>query len=406
MVDRPHVFIRDANRVIVGELPQWRSIDLEIGYNAAGKWTVVARDEQAALSKLVKGGGLAIRWDENITVAGRMEERPRDRKASPDQDSGAGTRTLTGSDGLAVIANELLFPFPTGTTFLTACQGAAYDVRNAPAETVIKGFVSANVGVDRPSWRNDGITGLDLLTVATDQGRGQTVKYSARFEPALDVLRILALNYQPAGTPPLGFVLSVTEDPNTGQLIFETTPQRDLTATAVYSWAAGNLTETSWNEAAPTVTHAVVGGSGDLTARVFQLVKDTQAAQDWRQPVWQFVDDSSTSDTTEMTQSGQDTLNQGQRSGLLSATCVDTPKLRFGEHVQIGDLVTVEVEPGVGYQGTVSKANLHAESSGARTVSLTVSPYGVTGDTTNDALVLYKRVDALERTLAKFLASR
>lgn len=405
-MDDPHVFIRDPDRVIVGELPQWRSIDLEIGYNAVGPWSVVAVDGQPALSKLVKGGGFAIRWDENITVSGRMESNPRARKAGADADSGPGTRTITGSDNLKVIANELLFPNPAGTTFLTACQGAAYDVRNAPAETVIKGFVDANIGVGRPAWRNDGITGLDLLTVTPDQARGQTVKYSARLENAMDVLRILALNYQPASSPPLGFVLTVDEDPDTGQLLFDTVPQRDLTKTAVYSWAAGNLTDTSWSEAAATATHVVVGGSGDLTARVFELVKDTTAAADWRQPVWVFDDDSGTADTTELTQSGQDTLNQGQRTGLLSATCVDTPELRFGEHVLIGDLVTVEVAPGVAFGGTVAKANLHAESTGARTVTLTVSPFGVTGDQTNDALVIYKRVAALERKLAKFLASK
>lgn len=405
-MDGPHVFIRDPNRAIVGELPAWKSIDLEIGYNAVGPWSVVAVDGQSALEKVVKGGGLAVRWDDNITVSGRMESNPQARKAGADADSAPGTRTLSGSDNLKVIANELLFPNPAGTAFLTACQGAAYDVRNAAAETVIKGYVDANIGVGRPAWRNDGITGLDLLTVASDQARGQTVKYSARFENAMDVLRVLALNYQPAGTPPLGFVLSVVEDPDAGQLIFDTVPQRDLTATAVYSWAAGNLTETSWSESAATATHVVVGGSGDLTARQFQLVKDTAAASDWKQPVWVFDDDSGSSDTTELTQSGQDTLNQGQRSGLLSATCVDTPKLRFGEHVLIGDLVTVEVAPGVAFQGTVSKANLHAESNGTRTVTLTVSPFGVTGDQTNDSLVIYKRVAALERKLAKYLASR
>lgn len=400
----PRVYVRGKDKVIRGQVT-WETLHVEWQHNAVTPWSFSAQDRPALEEMVERGGGAVIAWDDNLTFSGRFEENGPRSWAASGEDAGVGTRTLAGSDDLKNIANTLLLPKPAGTTFSDACKGQEYDVRSGPAETVIKGFVQANCGTGRPSWRNDGITGLDLLTVAADQGRGLAQKFSARMSDSMSTLRLLA-KYYALGPPALGFTMNVVEDPDTGQLVFETTPQRDLTATAVFSERMGNLTDASWTESAATSTHAIVGGSGAGTARTFILVKDTVAATDWRQIVESFVDQRDTTDSTELQNAGQQQLDSGRVTGLLSATCVDTPRLRFGQHFTLGDLVTVEVRPGVSFQGTVTKAVLDATSSGQKSVTLTVSPFGVTGDDTNDSLVIYKKIADLEKQLQKLQAAQ
>lgn len=400
----PKAHVRGADKQVRGPVT-WETLDVELSLNAVTPWSFTAQDTARLDVMVEKGGGAIIDWDDNIRVSGRFEELgPRDKESSG-ENAGPGTRTLAGSDDMKIIANEVLFPSPGGVSFTAAATGAEYDVREGPAETVIKGYVAANCGTARPAWRNDGIPDLDLITVAPDQARGLTQKFSARMSESMPTLRLLA-KYHAAGPPATGFVMTVVEDPGTGQLVFETTPQRDLTAEAVFAERMGNLTKVSWQEGAPTFTHAIVGGSGAGTARTFRLVKDTAAAAEWRQPVWGFVDQRDSTDATELEQAGQEPIDSGKGTGLLSATCVDTARLRFGRDFGLGDLVTVEVRPGLAFPGTVTTAKLHADSSGARTVELTILPFGMTGDQTNDNLVLLQKVADLEQRLARLLATQ
>lgn len=356
-------YLRGPDLSRVGEIRGWSSLTIKLVWNGVGSWTLegpasglIERLGQPGYGLIVVDPrGVPLLSPDGVVIAGDVEDNgPRVWSADNAEEAFPGKLTLVGGDDLAVVADELAFPDPLNAV---PNQTADYDKRTGPAETVIKGYVSANVGTTRAAARGDSSAPtVRTVTVAADQGRGSTVSYSARFDPLLDVIRTCAT----ASTPKLGVRVQYTAS----GLLFDIYTPQDRSSYIRFSRSRRNLRGYSVQRSMPTVTHVVVGGGGEGVNRLFVERKDSSAAAEWFRVVRTFVDQRQTEDTAELEAAGDEELQRGRRSGVLSATAVDTPRMRFGEHFCLGDLVTVELENGISITDRVTAAIIRVTEEG------------------------------------------
>lgn len=358
-------YVRAPDLSIAGELRGWTSLTVTLRYNGVSSWTLEG-PAAGLMERLGQPGyglvvvdtrGVPMVSPRNVLISGDVEDTgPREWAADSSEAAYPGRLTLVGGDDLAIVADELAFPDPGSAV---ANQGSDYDKRAGAAETVIKGYVAANVGHGRASARGDSSApNARTVAVATDQGRGSTVSYSARFDPLLDVVRSCAA----ASSPQLG--VRVEHDVAAGDLVFDVYTPQDRSATVRFSRGRRNLRGYSVQRSMPTATHVVVGGGGEGIDRLFIERKDSAAAAEWYRVVRVFVDQRQTEDVAELEAAGDEELQRGRRSGALSATAVDTPSLRFGRDFGLGDWVAVELEHGVEIVDRVTAVTIRVDENG------------------------------------------
>lgn len=360
------VIARGSNLERLGYVP-WRRLAITLRDLAVSTWSITITPHPNVVDKLVPGNGVIVLRDGEQILSGPVEDDgPRIRSADDEESTGPGLLTVGGGSDLAIVAGELAIPDPTQP--INMQTAVAYDMRSGAAETVIKGYVGDNVGVGRPIWRND-VTGQRLVTIAADQLRGTTVSYSARFDPLMDIIRRIS---EVGG----GLRPRVTQSGT--DLVFDVYEPVDRSGSVRFAWDIGNLHEVSWTRSAPTTTHVVVAGQGEGTARTFVERKDIPAAEQWRIVTRTFVDQRQTGDTAELEEAGDEALAEGGREGVLSATAVETAKVRFGRDFGLGDQVRVEPELDVSFVDVVDEVRIEADAdSGRENVHITLgTPQG------------------------------
>lgn len=359
----------------------WRQVEARVMFNQVGAFTVDLQATPRHRQAFVPGRAVEIVRDSATFLAGVVEDIVVERDSEVDG-TGPGRLSVTGADFLKIVESELAYPDPTQPT--SAQTSWFTDDRSGALETVIKAYVSANVGVGRPSWRND-TAGQWLVTVPTSLGRGPAVSYKARMDPLLELIRKLTV----ADTPEMG----VRVTPDSGALVFDVYEPADKTGTCRFSWSRGNLRRIQWGRSAPTVTHVVVAGSGTGVARNLRERKNTASAAEWRVVTRTFVDERGTAVASELDQAADTELARGRRSAALAAEIVETGQVRYGDAFGLGDRVRVEVDDGVSYVDVVTSVALAADTdSGEEAVTITVG-----AETEPDDLALYQRVRDIDR---------
>lgn len=287
------------------------------------------------------------------------------------------TITLTVEDDWRVLTRTLAWPNPTGP--ITA-QGAAtaYDRKSGPAESVLKHFAGRNfTRLARP------------VTVAPDLGRGGTIDVQARMHPLSDRL-------YPA-VDQAGIGVSVRQV-GSGLVLdcYAPTVRR-----RVLSEDSGALTGWEWSTTAPGCTRVVVGGAGEGTAREFLHVVNADLEGEWRDVVEEFRDARDVGgDTTDsegntvpmppaeaeamLRARGLERLTEAAPTSGLSLTLAEAAGFRYGQHVRVGDTLTVRVGPGVTVTDILREASLTYADGG-----LEVTP--VVGTRTDDPDVTLRR---------------
>ncbi|MFE9642355.1 hypothetical protein ACFYOC_25365 [Nocardiopsis alba] len=380
MIRELEIYSRDPDLRRRGPLP-WETASITLSHLAVSSWSLTM--DATARDRVAPGWGIIVTLDRTPILTGPVEDPERERTSA----SSPGTVSVSGSDDLAVVAAMLAWPGPGASLGL---QGTS-DRRSGPAETVIKGYVGANIGTGRAATRRDpAAPGAREVTVAPDLGRGSDVEFTARFDPLMDIIRACHG----------GLGVSVTQQG--GALVFDTWEVEDRPS-AVFSHELGNLRSVRWRDAMPEATHAIVGGPGEGSARDLRIRSDPAAAQAWRMTTETFVDERSEENSRALDRAGDQALADTRRAGIIEATLADTPRLRFGHGYGLGDRVTIHPEPGVAYTDQITSVTIDANRKDG---SLTITPavgWGSGGlyETRQDREIaqLRRAVGALERSL-------
>lgn len=234
-------------------------------------------------------------------------------------------------DDFRILSSLLGWPVPGSA--ITAQSGAEYDVRTGPAETVLKGFVSANLARVAAALPH-------TITVAASAGRGTTITVQSRMHPLAD--RLFPVVDQ-AG---IGVTVRQTL---TGLEVDCYTPS---TFPLLLSQDGGTLTSLEWTLTPPSVSRVVVGFDGDAAARVFRQYVNTAAEAAYGVVCESFVDarDLQAADPNFEALAaarGAEALAAGAATAGLSLKLAETAVFRYGgAGVHVGDLLTVELAPG------------------------------------------------------------
>ncbi len=371
---------RDGDLILVGPMT-WSKVDLTARYNAVGSWSVTlpATPQNYALAD-ISDLGVVIDWNGVYRFSGYMETWNPSKSVD---DTGKVTETITisGADDLGLIANRDARPAPASAW--SAQTVSSSDAKTDKLETVIKYFVNRNAGPAALAGRR-----APHLTIATDLARGGTVSFTARFGDGIDLALMNIIRLLVASGGPMGvFVTQVGSD-----LVFDCYEPRDLTSTAWFSVSLGNLRSVTLTDTTPTATNALVRGS-----TTFIEVTSADSANPWRYAE-SIVDQSSSTDSTEMTQAGTDAIAQGAGAAQLQIATVDLPKLAFGTDYGLGDMVTVEIRDGVTYPDIISAVQLVVDATGGAYTEAVTPTVGAAGsDSASDATATAKLAAEVRR---------
>jgi len=387
------VEILDANLVRQGVI-QFATITAQLYYNAVGSWSMTVPYSDF-LWKIMMAGDffVNINWRGLFSFGGKCEQ-PGYSDSIPGSTGSSVPGpyiTLSGADYLALIANRIVYPTPANAWSAQTAAGTD-PVSNVPLETAIKHYVNNNVGPAAIASRR-----IAPLSIATDQGRGSNISYTAKFVQGgnlnlMDVIR--ALIAQAGSGNAMG--VSVARQASTHSLLFDCYVPRNLSGKAWFSRDLGNLTAISFSLTDPTCTDALVQGSGT------NFIQRTASNKTQYNQTEQFIDSSSETDTNNLNSTAQQAILSGAAGPTLSATLADTPYLTFGRDYGLGDIVTIEVRPGNTYSDVITGVTLTADPSQTPMISAVPTVGQNANATATDQSIigqLTKRIRTLERRL-------
>lgn len=333
---------------------------------------VLSADDPKAARLAASGTRVIVRYRDEYVLGGPV------RLESSEGAGPSRTRTFQITDDFRILTDTLGWQVPGSA--ITAQSAAEFDVRSGPAETVLKGFLSANLARFASALPCP-------ITIAPDLGRGDTITVQARMQPLAD--RLFPLVDQ-AG---IGVTVRQTL---TGLVVdcYEPT-----TWPLLLSEDGGTLTAADWTRTPPSVTRVVVQGPGDGTARIHRLYIDTAAEAEHGIVIERAVDarDIKADDPNLealMAARGAEALAAGAATAGLAVKLAETDTFRYGGNgVHVGDRLTVELMPGV---TPITDVLRSATLSWSADKGSTVTP--VVGDHTDDpTTTLVRALSALAR---------
>lgn len=375
------LWVRDPNRELVAPIDQFTSATFRQQFNDLGAWIVkgIPMGSQAATA-LVPGAGIIAVRDDTVVMTGPLLFPTLDWS-----DKGYVLDASGASDDMALWA-RLCFPAAPSLNL-----NAAYsDDRSGVAETVMRAYVDNNAGPSAAAIRR-----WAGLTLETDLARGSAVSYSARLDTLGDVLAQLAL----VGGG-LGFRVTQTVDGT--PLHFQVYEPTDATLTARFDPGLGNIKHSTYGRKAAGLNHVVVGGGGEGTLRTFVEVDNPASQTEWGFRIEGFKDQRQTTDTTELTQAGQEELDTKGEQSNLTVEVINTEAVAYGTSYVLGDLVTVVVD-GVGVMDTVRSIDFELTDKG-ETITPTVGTPGAVEAGTSEGQavdVLLARMRTMARNLSR-----
>lgn len=310
----------------IGLVSGFREFKLVDRVSTPGSWRLVVPAEHRLIAALTAGpvtvalqlsldGGRTWR----TTASGPILKRRRARSTD-----GNAVVELLGATDLYWLRTRLAYPQPA--TLAPPFNVDAYDIRTGPAETVIKGYVTANVST---AAANAGRR-VPGFTVAASTGRGATVTGAGRWQPVGELVAALAEQ---------GGVGLTCRD-----RVFDVSVPRDLSSSGVtFSVARRNLAAWEWEDAAPSVNHEVVAGGGQGTARVIVEQEDASSVVDWWR-VEAFRDRRDTSVVGDLTAQAVADIAAGVSPAGVSADLIDTAGAMWEVDYRLGDRVRVDVD--------------------------------------------------------------
>jgi len=336
----------DSTMAKQGQLGSYTSARFVPSHNEVGAWTIGLRLGDTEMVNLLAKSKRRIKvtYRGNFLMSGPVVGVRRTRTGQ------ANEIEVRGLDDLVWLVRRLAYANPAGVIpadGVVFSQTTEYDTRSGDAETVIKGFVTANAVTRFPVPR---------LAVATNLNRGATTKQAARFDPLFDI----AVKAANAGG--LGIQIRQIGAPG-AELVFDV--YQPQTQAVRLSEKLGNLQAWEYVFEAPAATRVLVAGRGDGVAR--KLVKQTLASSetDWEANE-QFVDARDLELDADLAPRGQEFLAENAPSAGFSIVPNDTVAMAFGTNYGPGDRVVVEVADGVTVTDVVKRATITHDTSGLK----------------------------------------
>jgi len=327
-IDDLTVEVRDKTLTRVGRLLGTDLVGAEfvLRHNDVGTWKVFLHASSAMADLLrTPGFGLIVTGPNGVIMSGPTASTV----LNQTEDDPDGTWTITGFDDSIILADRLAYPTPASAD--VTAQTTAQDIRDDVAETVIKGYVDANL-VSGPSIRQ-----VANLTVATDNGRGSNVYGVARFETLQELLHGLA---QTGG---IGYRIEQEDS----SLVFDVYEPVDRSALVRLDIDNGRLSSADYQYEAPLITRAIVAGAGEQEERLFYegtLTQSTDAETLWGRRIERLVDARTTQATDEFEQEADEALiDDGKTRVALTVTPTDNVTMLYGQDWGLGDTITVTV---------------------------------------------------------------
>lgn len=237
------------------------------------------------------------------------------------------TLTMTGISDDQLLATEQAYIDPTIDVSSTVFTGytSTHDIRTGPAETVLLGYIAANIGPAAGIVRRR----YSFLDVPASLGRGSTLTWRARFDNLLEQSQSIAT------IGGIGFRLAQTNNNKVGVEIWIPAVRDE----AMFSVRNGTVSRAELTGRSRTVDQAIVAGGGEGVNRVYFRVGTTSGV---RRRVT-LLDQRQSVDLAEITQAGEEALIEGEGKAGLRLTPVEQPHLRYGIHYRVGDKVAAAV---------------------------------------------------------------
>jgi hypothetical protein len=250
-----NVTARDINLFEVEQANGYERLRMDLRDSNVGEWTLrIKRNHPAAPYLLQPGSGIVVRpiGHSGVVMSGFIEYMYITESANNEEDN----LTFVGFTD-EILLSELAFPDPSADVSTTGASTFAQtdDVRSGPAETALKGYVSANIGPAAGIVRRR----YPFLNIPATAGLGALGIWKARFHNLLELCRQIAvygnLSFRVAQSAPGEVTLYVWE------------PAQRLDVR--FGVKANNLTSAVLTYRAPNMTEGVVGGGGEGAARIF-----------------------------------------------------------------------------------------------------------------------------------------
>jgi len=312
------IHILDPSLTLLGEIADYKSLRLRRRFREVGDFELVLPIDHPMAQRLGRDQILSPVAEPHKAML--IEEITRT--------EGTDTLSVKGYTLSGLLRRRVCIP-PDGG------EGSfGYDRIISDAESVMRHYVENNVISPQSSARR-----MDCMALEASNGhRGRAnVPWSARFEQLDAVLTAIAA-YCDAG-------YTVVPDFAVKKLVFTFLPGRDLTGTSdgkrvTFGVHMGNVAGTTVTENAQQMKNAaIVGGTGEDENRLILSVSPEEAQGIARREM--FVDAGSLQTAEELAQEGERRLAEKGLASAIRAEVIKTPSCRYGQHWELGDLVTV-----------------------------------------------------------------
>ena len=362
-VDELIVEVRDSTLNRVGQITAQDLVDAVFvtRFNNIGSWSIRLPSGHP-LGELLRlpGYGIVVTGPGDRTI---ISGPTLSAKLEQTTDNLKGDWLIEGSDDSIYLAERLAYPDPS--TDDVANQTTSYDFRDGPSESVIKGFVSDNIGPTAPISRQ-----VESLTIEADSLRGNDVSSSARFDNLQELVYSLA---QVGG---LGYRFEQPGD----TIEFVVYEPQDLSNTIRMDLQNQKLSKAEYSYGSAKVTRAIVGGGGDGVSRVFveRTNADSLSAESaWNRRIEVFTDARQTTATEELNTAGDEELvDNGKTIVQMSVTPSDDINMVYGIDWFLGDTITV-VANEIEASAVVTEIGISVQADGVRIGATVGTPVGL-----------------------------
>lgn len=323
------VEIRNAALIRIAQVPE-EILDLKAtwGPRGTGTWELVlpVGSEHADMLR-VPGSGLIVSYKGKEVLSGPTT-KPEIAYTTKDV---AGSITFNGVSDSIHLYDRLCYPQPSNPDVST--QTVADWVMTAPAETIMHQIVCTNLGTGAPDERR-----LDNFSLGHDSEAGDTIAVKLRWSGLAATLNKIAIAHR------INYHIIQRSD----QLVFETRTAGRREDDVRLSVANGSLSSFKVSYAPPEVTHAIVGGRGSGSNRIFKefTTPDSEAGSDlWDRRIEKYIDQAGAEDDSALKTAALKELNSKGGTAVTSqAIPLEGDQLNFINDWQVGDFVTADIE--------------------------------------------------------------